>query len=188
MPAGQRSDARRNYALILSVAEQEVAAHGGNASLEQIARIAGVGSATVRRHFPTRYSLLEAVSRERIQALGARAQVPAEGDSRAALLAWLREVVAYCVDARGLAAALAYDATDADPVHGNSCATALETAARPLLQRAIDDGVVPATVTVADLITLVVGIVLATESRSDHAAEAIRIFDLTVTGIAPEPG
>ncbi|MFI9429217.1 TetR/AcrR family transcriptional regulator, partial [Streptomyces achromogenes] len=48
---GQRSDARRNYQRILAVAEAEVAAHGAEASQEQIARAAGVGSATVRRHF-----------------------------------------------------------------------------------------------------------------------------------------
>ena len=58
----QRADARRNYARILAVAEEEVATHGAGASLEQIARAAGVGSATVRRHFPTRRALLEAVS------------------------------------------------------------------------------------------------------------------------------
>lgn len=74
MPGQQRADARRNYARILEVAEAEVAAHGANASLEQIARTAGVGSATVRRHFPTRHALLEAVSRERIALLAARAQ------------------------------------------------------------------------------------------------------------------
>ncbi|MFE3383193.1 TetR/AcrR family transcriptional regulator, partial [Streptomyces anulatus] len=50
---GQRSDARRNYSRILAVAEAEVARHGAAASLEQVARTAGVGSATVRRHCPT---------------------------------------------------------------------------------------------------------------------------------------
>ena len=62
MPNPQRADARRNYARILAVAEAEVAEHGANASLEQIARVAGVGSATVRRHFPTRRALLDAVA------------------------------------------------------------------------------------------------------------------------------
>ncbi|MBK3582736.1 helix-turn-helix transcriptional regulator, partial [Streptomyces sp. MBT57] len=70
---GQRSDARRNYSRILAVAEAEVARHGAAASLEQVARTAGVGSATVRRHFPTRQALLEAVFQERIQALCERA-------------------------------------------------------------------------------------------------------------------
>src|SRR4051812_49932425 len=109
MPDHQRADARRNYTRILAVAEEEVAAHGADASLEQIARTAGVGSATVRRHFPTRRALLEAVARTRIAALGVRAgELTGRGDSRDALLEWLGEVVAYCVSARGLAVALSY--------------------------------------------------------------------------------
>ncbi|MFD7665429.1 TetR/AcrR family transcriptional regulator [Streptomyces sp. NPDC059788] len=189
MPDGQRADARRNHARILAVAEQEVAAHGADASLEQIARTAGVGSATVRRHFPTRRALLEAVSRQRIDALCARAHDLADAsDSRGALLEWLGEVVAYSVAARGLAAALAYDGAGSDPAHGNSCSAAVEEAAEPLLRRAVRDGAVAADgVTVADLITLVVGIVLATEHYPDPAAQADRLFRLAVAGLAPRP-
>ena len=184
MPARQRADARRNYARILSVAEEEVAAHGANASLEQIARTAGVGSATVRRHFPTRQALLEAVSGELIAQLAARAEeLTAETDRRAALLHWLDDVVAYCVTARGLAAALAYDTPD--PVHGNSCSAKLEDAAAPLLDNAIRAGAAPEGATVADLITLIVGITLATEHFPDPAAEAHRLFRLAVDGISP---
>jgi AcrR family transcriptional regulator len=189
VPDHQRADARRNYARILAVAEAEVAAHGAAASLEQIARTAGVGSATVRRHFPTRYALLEAVSRERIEALRARAhELAGRDDSRDALLEWLGAVLTYSVTARGLAAALAYDPAGSDLVHGNGCAAVLEEAAGPLLQRAVGDGAVGAGVTVADLITLIVGIVLATEHRADPAAEADRLFRLTVTGLSPQPG
>lgn len=183
MPERQRADARRNYALILAVAEEEVAARGAEASLEQIARTAGVGSATVRRHFPSRRALLEAVSRERIEALRLRAQeLTGQGDARDALLDWLSEVVTYCVAARGLAAALAYDA---DPVHENSCATTLQEAANPLLRRAIEEGAVAPGVTVADLITLIVGITLATEHYPDPGTEADRLFRLAVAGLSP---
>ncbi|WP_151771862.1 TetR/AcrR family transcriptional regulator [Streptomyces abyssomicinicus] len=182
MPERQRADARRNYARILAVAEEEVAAHGADASLEQIARTAGVGSATVRRHFPTRRALLEAVSGQRIEALCVRAHdLAGEDDSRTALLAWLSDVVTYSVSARGLAAALAYDG----PVHENSCSAALEEAADPLLRRAVRDGAVAAGVTVADLITLVIGIVLATEHYPDPAARANRLFGLAVAGLSP---
>jgi AcrR family transcriptional regulator len=177
----QRADARRNYALVLTVAAEQVAAHGANASLEQIARVAGVGSATVRRHFPTRRALLEAVSHQRIAALCARAEELASADdSRAALLDWLGDVVRYCVTARGLAEALAYDGD----VHKNSCSSALEEAAGPLLSRAVRDGAVPATVTVEDLITLAVGIALATEHYPDPAARADRLLQLATTGLS----
>ncbi|TDD50104.1 TetR/AcrR family transcriptional regulator [Saccharopolyspora elongata] len=187
MSERQRADARRNYARILAVAGEEVAAQGAGASLEQIARTAGVGSATVRRHFPTRRALLEAVSRERIEALRVRAQeLTGEGDSRDALLEWLGEVVAYCVSARGLAAALAYDGAGADPAHENSCSAALEEAAGPLLSRAVQDGAVATDVTVADLITLIVGIALATEHYPDPAAQADRLFRLAMAGLIPQ--
>ncbi|MER7079616.1 transcriptional regulator, TetR family [Saccharopolyspora kobensis] len=183
MPEGQRADARRNYARILAVAEQEVAAHGPEASLEQIARIAGVGSATVRRHFPTRQALLEAVSKERIEALRLRAAALAgEHSSREALLTWLSEVVAYCVSARGLAAALAYDG---DPTQ-NGCAAALEEAGGDLLARAARDGAVAADVTVADLLSLIVGIALITQYGPDPEARADRLFQLAVAGLSPQ--
>ncbi|MFI0940212.1 TetR/AcrR family transcriptional regulator [Streptomyces sp. NPDC021020] len=178
MPERRRADARRNYARILAVAEDEVAAHGADASLEQIARTAGVGSATVRRHFPTRRALLEAVSRERIEALCARArELTGRDDSRNALLEWLGDVVAYCVSARGLAAAIAYDG----PVHENGCSAALEEAAEPLLRSAA----LAADITCADLITLIVGITLATEHYPDPAAQADRLFRLAVAGLSP---
>jgi AcrR family transcriptional regulator len=182
----RRADARRNYARILAVAEAEVAAHGAAASLEQIARTAGVGSATVRRHFPTRHALLEAVSRERVEALRTRAHELAGGDdSRDALLDWLGEVLTYSVTARGLAAALAYDTAGSDLVHRNGCSATLQEAAGPLLRRAARDGNVAESVTAAELITLIVGIVLATEHRADPAAEANRLFRLTVAGLSP---
>ncbi|GAA0970221.1 helix-turn-helix domain-containing protein [Actinocorallia libanotica] len=187
MPDSQRADARRNHARILAVAEEEVAAHGFGASLEQIARAAGVGSATVRRHFPTRRSLLEAVSRKRIEALHARAiDLAGEGDSRDALLQWLGDLVAYCVAARGLAAALSYDGTEPDPAQQNSCSATLEEAAGPLLHRAVRDGAVTPDVTIADLITMVVGIALATEHHPDPAAQADRLFRLAVAGVSPQ--
>ncbi|TYB46372.1 TetR/AcrR family transcriptional regulator [Actinomadura chibensis] len=187
MPDRQRADARRNYARILAVAEEEVAVKGASASLEQIARTAGVGSATVRRHFPTRRALLEAVSRKRIEALCVRAQdLTGRGDSRNALLDWLSDVVAYCVSVRGLAAALAYDGAGTEPVHENSCSAALEEAAGPMLRRAVRDGAVAEGVSVADLIMLVVGIVLATEHHPDPTAQADRLFRLAVAGLSPQ--
>ncbi|RDI54472.1 TetR/AcrR family transcriptional regulator [Nocardia mexicana] len=184
MPERQRADARRNYARVLAVAEEEVAAHGAAASLEQIARVAGVGSATVRRHFPTRRALLEAVSHKRIDALCSRARdLTGAEDSRAALLDWLSDVVAYCVSARGLAVALSYDSAGADPAHDNACSSALEEAGNPLLHRAVREGKVSTSATVSDLIMLIVGITFATEHAPDPADHADRLFQLAVAGL-----
>ncbi|MGW5236296.1 TetR/AcrR family transcriptional regulator [Streptomyces nodosus] len=184
---GQRSDARRNYRRILAVAEAEVAAYGADASLEQIARTAGVGSATVRRHFPTRQALLEAVFQERIENLCERARRPTgTDDSRAALLDWLHALVEYAVSARGLADTLTYEPPTDEPA-SHSCGNALEEAATPLLRQAIRDGAVRPDVTFHDLLTLSVGIALATEHHSRPMTQADRLFRLSVEGLSPAP-
>ncbi|SDO39031.1 TetR/AcrR family transcriptional regulator [Lentzea jiangxiensis] len=179
----QRADARRNHERILAVAEREVAAHGAQASLEQIARVAGVGSATVRRHFPTRQALLEAVLGHRIELLCERArELTGAPDGREALLTWLDELVTYCVTAKGLATALAHDG---DPVGENSCATVISEAAGPLLRRAVAEGAVTPDVTAVELVSLIVGIAMVTEHHRDPAASAGRLFAVAVAGIGP---
>lgn len=185
---GQRVDARRNYARILDVAEAEVAAHGAEASLEQIARTAGVGSATVRRHFPSRRALLEAVFRERIETLCAlAAELTGTPDPRTALLDWLGAVTEYAASARGLATALTLDgAAGPDAAHVQACSAKLTDAGGPLLRRAARDGAVTPGVTVADLLTLIAGIALATEHHADPAAEADRLLGLTLAGVSPQ--
>ncbi|MFJ3589301.1 TetR/AcrR family transcriptional regulator [Streptomyces sp. NPDC090231] len=182
--SAQRADARRNYLRILAVAEEEVAAHGADASFEQIARTAGVGSATVRRHFPSRPALLEAVSHERVEALATHARELAGspgGDRYAVLMEWLEEVVVYCVRARGLAVALSYDGS----VHDNRCSTTLQEAAGPLLCDAARDGAMDPDVTAADLITLAVGLAMATEHHPDPTASAKRLLRLMARGLSP---
>ncbi len=184
----QRADARRNYARLLAVAEQEVAAHGADASLEQIARIAGVGSATVRRHFPSRHAMLEAVFRERVAGLCVHAHaLTSHPDTRAALLEWLDAVTASAATIRGLAIALNRDLT-ADPGAVQAhCATAqLTEAGEPLVRRAAAAGTLTPGVTVTDVLTLITGIALATEHHPDPATEAHRLLTLTLTGVSPQ--
>jgi AcrR family transcriptional regulator len=180
----QRADAQRNYAHILAVAEREVAAHGADASLEQIARTAGVGSGTVRRHFPGKRALLEAVFRERIDDLCARAsELTASPDPRAALLEWLGALTDYAASARGMATTLLHAE---EQVH--ACSTKITDAAGLLLHRAVAAGSVTPGTTAEDLLALVTGIVLATEHHPDAAGQANRLLTLTVAGISPERG
>ncbi|WP_211247568.1 TetR/AcrR family transcriptional regulator [Cryptosporangium arvum] len=180
-----RADARRNYALLLEVAVRAVADEGADASLEQIARTAGVGSGTVRRHFPTRHALLEAVFRSRIDALAARARELAdEPEPRAALVDWLDAVLTFAATTRGVAEALNRDpVADPDEPHDH-CATArLTRAGDPLVRRAAET-LTPG-VTIGDLLHLVTGIALATEHHPDRAAEARRLLRLTIAGVSP---
>ncbi|WP_436531482.1 TetR/AcrR family transcriptional regulator [Actinoplanes sp. HUAS TT8] len=183
---GQRADARRNYALLLAVAEQAIADQGADASLEQIARTAGVGSGTVRRHFPTRHALLTAVFQKQTDVLADRARDLADRpDSRAALLDWLGDLLRFAATTRGLAEALNRDHSAADETHDH-CATArLIEAGRPLVDRAAADGVLTPGVTIGDLLSLITGIALATEHHPDASVEAGRLLTLTIAGISP---
>ncbi|MFE7675223.1 TetR/AcrR family transcriptional regulator [Streptomyces albidoflavus] len=192
---GRRSDAERNYRRILTVAEAEIAELGAAASIERVARTAGLGSATVRRHFPTRQALLEAVFAERAQALQVRAaELTGESDSRAALLAWLRDFTDYAVSARGFADVLAYEPPaeadgeengEAAAESASSCGTTLEAALAPLLSRAQREGAARPEASCHDLVTAVAGIALATEQHRDPAGQAARLLDLFVEGLSP---
>jgi AcrR family transcriptional regulator len=184
----QRADARRNHARLLAVAEEAVATYGADASLEQIARTAGVGSATVRRHFPSRRALLEAVFRERVETLCAHARdLAVRSDTRAALLEWLRAVTADAATIRGLATALIREqAAEPGAASETCCSAQLTEAGDPLARRAADDGALAPGVSIADLLTLITGIALATEHHPDPAAEADRLLGLAVAGVSPQ--
>src|ERR1700746_2222348 len=66
-----RTDAQRNRERILDVAKDAFTRSGANASLDDIAKQAGVGAGTLYRHFPTRDALIEAVYRSEVEKLAA---------------------------------------------------------------------------------------------------------------------
>src|SRR5580692_8989983 len=81
-----RADARRNYEKLLAAGRAAFTEEGSSASLEEIARRAGVGIGTLYRHFPTRQALLEAVYRDQVEAMRSRAdELLAGGDPSDAL-------------------------------------------------------------------------------------------------------
>ena len=87
---GQRSHARRNHELLVVTAREVFAERGVDASLEEIARRAGVGIGTLYRHFATRNALIEAVFERRIGDFVALAeQATAEPDSWLAFVGYL---------------------------------------------------------------------------------------------------
>src|SRR5215471_5991570 len=90
-PRPMRADAQRNYARLLSAAAGAFAEHGADdVSLEEIAKRACVGIGTLYRHFPTRQALLEAVYRDQVETLSARAdELLGSDDPVAGLTAWL---------------------------------------------------------------------------------------------------
>src|SRR5580700_8553008 len=89
-PRKPRTDAQRNRERILDVAKQAFTRSGANASLDDLAREAGVGAGTLYRHFPTRDALIEAVYRTEVERLAAAQRRFATTMSpKEALRAWM---------------------------------------------------------------------------------------------------
>jgi AcrR family transcriptional regulator len=165
-----RADARRNRDRLVSVASEVVAEQGAEASLEEIARRAGVGSATLHRHFPSRRALLDAVFAERVTALcDMGAEQLTAADPRDALVRWLRELVRHAVRNRGLATSLLKGT-------GDSCHVRILATGEALVARAR----LRADVTTGDLLKLANGVALA---AADDEEVADRLLTLVITGL-----
>src|SRR6476620_917354 len=105
-PRKPRTDAQRNRERILEVAKRAFTRSGANASLDDIAKEAGVGPGTLYRHFPTRDELLEAVYRTEVEKLAAAERKFTETlPPVEALRAWLLLFVDYIATKRIIAPA-----------------------------------------------------------------------------------
>src|ERR1700733_5964739 len=103
-----RADAQKNYSHLLAVAHDVVAEHGVDASMRDIARQAGVGLATLLRHFPTREALFEALLRTNFEALTRKAsELEASKSPGEALVSWFREMLAFVQSHSGVVAMMA---------------------------------------------------------------------------------
>lgn len=190
-PRRRRADAERNIRRILEAAETLVQRDGADASIEEIARLAGVGPATLYRHFPSRMALMEALFSGRMDALCENARVRAhEADADDALIAWLHAVIFYLVDAQGMLAALTMRGNAQTDAAGNFEAgvETLMAAASELVDEAVRRGVVRPDLTPQDVIDIIVGFALALDkvrpSGIDLEARADRLLDLAMRGMA----
>ncbi|GGN23174.1 TetR/AcrR family transcriptional regulator [Streptomyces fuscichromogenes] len=105
-PRTLRADARRNYDLLVAAARDAIFEYGPDAPLDDIARRAGVGNATLYRHFPTRDTLLVAVYSAEVDALTDAARRLLETSKNGqALKAWMRLFIEHLTARRGLASA-----------------------------------------------------------------------------------
>ncbi|GAA2386867.1 TetR/AcrR family transcriptional regulator [Nonomuraea africana] len=174
-----RADARRNYDHLVATARAVFAEEGPDASLNEVARRAGVGPGTLYRHFPTRQALLVAVFRERIDTLCAHADdLAAHAAPGEALRTWLRAVLLHARTDGGLSATMA-SGVDL----GFDCHARMRSAATTLLARAQRAGAVRAEVSADDLFKLVTGIAQVADDQS----EGERLLALAVEGVAVHP-
>ncbi|MEV6139948.1 TetR/AcrR family transcriptional regulator [Nocardia sp. NPDC051990] len=158
-----RVDAQRNYERVLEAATAAFAQEGPGASLNEIARCAGVGPGTLYRHFPNRQALQAAVLSERIEKLCGQAEELASHEPTAALTAWLRALLVHARTDHGLGGAVLAGPVDL----GFDCQQAIHRSGTALLTRAQRDGGIRADVAIDDVIQLVAGIALAAQHGTD---------------------
>ncbi|TDB76119.1 TetR/AcrR family transcriptional regulator [Actinomadura sp. KC216] len=189
-----RADARRNYERLITTARTAFMEHGTGASLDDIAKRAGVGSGTLYRHFPTRDALLHAVLRDRIDGLLAHADEllaePAADpetealNAEAALGRWLRTYLTGAGTPRGTSTVIieAMSVTWADTGLGAAAAAICDALGR-LLDRAQHAGAVRTEIDPRDLLRLTNAIGVAAERTADPGAYADRMLALLFDGL-----
>jgi AcrR family transcriptional regulator len=175
----KRADARRNYEQLIAAGREAFTEDDRSASLEDIARRAGVGIGTLYRHFPRRQDLLEAVYVEEVDAL-CRSAVDLAGEPPwEALVSWLHRFVSYLATKQALAEELlAYTDPDADVF--KKCRSTMYAGGEPLLVRAQEAHVVRSDTNIADVIQLVVGIA---KIQTGDPAQRDRLLDMALDGL-----
>jgi AcrR family transcriptional regulator len=165
-----RADARRNFDALLVAARDAFAQNGTAASLEDIARRAGVGIGTLYRNFPTRQDLFDAVYVGEIEALCQEAEEVAGLPPWEALVAWLRRFVAYAATKRAISEAL-----NRDSEMFRSGRDAMYAVGGPLLTRAQEAGAARADVSFDDVLRLVTSITAAAFTDDEQRERVLGI-------------
>jgi len=176
-----RSDAEQNKARILEVASTALSA-SSDATLQSIAKLAGVGQGTLYRHFPTREALLVAVYRQDVEELiDAAPSLVAAHPPLEALRRWLDQLAAYGRIKHGAAEAV-HAATRADlSSEYYDKTTAVMTL---LLDAGKKAGVVRPDID-ADELLLLVGFLWRLDN-TDWEARAHHLLDLVMDALRPE--
>ncbi|MEI9939027.1 MAG: helix-turn-helix domain-containing protein [Pseudomonadota bacterium] len=176
-----RADGRRNRELLVAAATELIRRDGAQVSLEEIARRAGVGSATLHRHFASRRALLEAVFRDGVAQLCARATAQPGAEPAAELINWLEDLTVYTANNRGLATALLAGPDGLAPEE-ICCTEMVREVLDVLVVRASSVNALHENATTSDLLLLANAIAVATENDPTSASRLLR---LALSGIRP---
>ena len=171
----QRADARRNFDALIAAAREVFAEQGTDASLEDIARRAGVGIGTLYRNFPTRQDLFERVYIGEVEDLCAVARDVSDRQPWDALSTWLRRFIDYIATKRALMQAL----STGSPVF-SACRAEMYAAGIPLFERARDAGEVRADLEFDDLVRMLSGLTSATFADDEQRE---RVFRIALDGV-----
>jgi AcrR family transcriptional regulator len=179
-----RTDALRNRERILEVAKAAFTRQGADASLEEIAKQAGVGTGTLYRHFPTRDELIEGVYRNEVEKLAAAAARFAEAMSPLeALRAWMLLLVDYIAAKHIIAPALNSVVGGPSRLYEGS-RTMIQGAIDELVKRAKKSGDLRRDLDAFDLLRALIG-VSHVGSGADWPQSARRLVDILIAGSRP---
>ena len=179
-----RADAQRNRERILDVAREAFTRSGAKASLDEIAKQAGVGPGTLYRHFPTREELLQAVYRSELEKLAAAGQKFAQTMTPIkALRAWLLLFIDAIAAKQLIAPALNTLVGDHKKIFEASYAE-MHEAIRSLVKRAIETGDMRKDLDPMDLLRALVGVANVATSP-DWQQSAKRLVDILIAGSRP---
>src|SRR6202045_4995123 len=177
-----RADAVRNRERVLEAAKAVFSAGGPDASLEAVAKRAGVGIGTLYRHFPTRESLFEAVYRREVQQLGELAeQLKGEAAPVEALRRWLRSNVEFVATKKGMSAALALAVQSSSELTAYSFER-LTKAVGALLDRAVAAGGIRNDISPEDLLRALVGMCYL-HDQPGWQKSVVRLLDVFVDAL-----
>jgi AcrR family transcriptional regulator len=174
-----RADAVRNRELVLDAAKSVFSAGGAEASLEAVARTAGVGIGTLYRHFPTREALFEAVYRREVDHLADLAEQLKREPPVDALRHWMRSNVKFVATKKGMSAALALAYTSELVSYSFD---RLTRAVGGLLERAIAAGEIRDDISPEDLLRALVGMCYL-HDQPGWQASVLRLVDVFVDGL-----
>jgi AcrR family transcriptional regulator len=181
-----RADAVRNRERVLEAAKAVFSAGGAEASLEAVARAAGVGIGTLYRHFSTREALFEAVYRREVQQLADLAeQLKKEGQPVEALRHWMRSNVKFVATKKGMLAALALAAYQNSELYSYSF-DQLTRAVGGLLDRAIATREIRDDISPEDLLRALIGMCYM-HDQPGWQASVLRLVDVFIDGLRIRP-
>jgi len=181
-PSPLRADARRNRERILEAAVRAFSEKGADVPIDAIAKAAGVGSATLYRHFPTREALIEAAYRNELaRVCDSAAELLADFPPDRAMRLWMDRFIDYLAAKRGMADALrAAVASGADPFA--ETLDKLGTALGILLHAGAEAGLLRPDVDPLDVGLSLSGIALITSTPAQRE-RAGRLLDLLLDGL-----
>ncbi|MEX6508486.1 TetR/AcrR family transcriptional regulator [Jiella sp. M17.18] len=188
-PRPLRADARRNRDKLTAAAAKAFARSGVDASLEAIAREAGVGTGTLYRHFPTREALIEAVYRREVEGLVAAADdLLRQETPDAALAEWMQRYVDYIATKRGMRDSLKLLLESNSPLFAETHGLVPRTFRR-LMEQAVQSGTIRPDADSADVLHALSSIYSATDGPDWHERSR-RLVALIMDGLrygAPRP-